>query len=706
MAPRRSQPPLPPAFPIFTQELGMGNAAAPAAVPLVAVSKPGDSWVWDFEKLAVYNEAAKKTPRKRTTDIWMASEKNWRHRVGKGWVPKKLLGKGTFGVVGHWTYVGPDRESKSLKDLAVKQSTKMKLLLRGYGLEVEAWALLHLGRAKSQHVLKMYRHLYEEEGQRTNSFDVGLVHRIFLEYCPNGDLGDWLRDRLDNNTSVPESEMWAIFHCLVRACLVMDTGSETVDSPAPGWPRQQMVHFDLKLENVLIGTPTTDLEHRDASPIKLADFGVAERVPPVQSPQFLLERSQLGTPEYYAPEQVLRTNHLGGPRPWFDFPVTGKHTVSGARYSSATNLWQVAIMMHCLMSRSCFPYWEADSIDRLRCYNSTLSARLRASGSTVGNSTDQASEFNANMSAYSKELRTLIHECLIVNPGQRPPVAEVVRRTGEAIDIARMSMGGLLNQEFKPYEEPTLSARWYSGQNNGDPATKKRNGTAAQIAAADRKHEAEIEAERVKRGMSASRKILNVPPPPRRPAPPSPKVAPSPFRNQPLQGAQPARPVRLAPPILSPGAQAAQPPAPPIFKPAPFFLAEIPAFVPPPAPAPAPVPAPAPRPAPTPTPRPLARPSILPHPIARVRCIAQTKTFFGGDAFKSFALFDLSSDILISGAKRNLQSMGCEIPAQRQRWMLGRIWMRDNMKLGEFEEDLARGKAVRVTRGELGIDYF
>jgi hypothetical protein len=162
----------------------------------VALSNPGDSWVWDFQNLVVYNQAAKKTNRKAATDAWMASERSWRHRVGKGWVAKRLLGRGTYGVVGHWSYEGPDRDSKSLKDVAVKQSLRFAFPLGGFGLQFEAANLSELGRAKSQHIVRMYRHLYEEVGQRTNKFDMGLVHRIFLEYCPGGDAGNWIREHL------------------------------------------------------------------------------------------------------------------------------------------------------------------------------------------------------------------------------------------------------------------------------------------------------------------------------------------------------------------------------------------------------------------------------------------------------------------------------------------------------------------------------
>lgn len=52
-----------------------------------------------------------------------------------------------------------------------------------------------------------------------------------------------------SNTTATEHELWAIFHCLARACLVMHHGSEDATIPTPGWPAQELVHFDLKPEN-------------------------------------------------------------------------------------------------------------------------------------------------------------------------------------------------------------------------------------------------------------------------------------------------------------------------------------------------------------------------------------------------------------------------------------------------------------------------
>ena len=40
--------------------------------------------------------------------------------IGKGWAGKKVLGKGSQGIVGPWTYEGVDRRQKTVTDVAVK----------------------------------------------------------------------------------------------------------------------------------------------------------------------------------------------------------------------------------------------------------------------------------------------------------------------------------------------------------------------------------------------------------------------------------------------------------------------------------------------------------------------------------------------------------------------------------------------------------
>jgi hypothetical protein len=67
----------------------------------------------------------------------------------------------------------------------------------GDGLESEAVWLARFARVKTPHIVRMYKHLFEEQGQRTMDLDWGLVQRIYLEFCPGGDLRGWLNRYYD-----------------------------------------------------------------------------------------------------------------------------------------------------------------------------------------------------------------------------------------------------------------------------------------------------------------------------------------------------------------------------------------------------------------------------------------------------------------------------------------------------------------------------
>lgn len=118
---------------------------------------------------------------------WLASEPTWGDaRVGEGWTAIRVLGTGGYGIVGHWRYTGP--ENKAFKDIVVKQG-----LAKNGGLNDDADIHVALAPANSNHIVKMYRHVYTGQGSGTSAkFDPGGVgvHRMFLEYCEGGDLFD------------------------------------------------------------------------------------------------------------------------------------------------------------------------------------------------------------------------------------------------------------------------------------------------------------------------------------------------------------------------------------------------------------------------------------------------------------------------------------------------------------------------------------
>jgi hypothetical protein len=56
-----------------------------------------------------------------------------------------------------------------------------------------------------------------------------------------------VKTRPGGRLPVPEEELWAIFHCLSRSLLSIETGSEEIGSA--NWANKELCHFDLKPEN-------------------------------------------------------------------------------------------------------------------------------------------------------------------------------------------------------------------------------------------------------------------------------------------------------------------------------------------------------------------------------------------------------------------------------------------------------------------------
>ncbi len=85
----------------------------------------------------------------------------------------------------------------------------------------------------------------------------------------------------------------------------------------------------------------------------------------------------------------------------------------------------------------------------------------------MGSMLDAEQDYTGS-SIYSKELRALIAECLLLAPANRIPAAELVQRTADGVSAAQMSMGTILGTPLTEWAEPVLSAQWYSGQDEAD----------------------------------------------------------------------------------------------------------------------------------------------------------------------------------------------------------------------------------------------
>lgn len=78
-----------------------------------------DDWIVDVDMCEAFNKAqVAGRCRKWLYNQQLASEPNWKYRIGKGWKGKRVLGPGGQGIVDHWTYEGLDMDQKTVMDIA------------------------------------------------------------------------------------------------------------------------------------------------------------------------------------------------------------------------------------------------------------------------------------------------------------------------------------------------------------------------------------------------------------------------------------------------------------------------------------------------------------------------------------------------------------------------------------------------------------
>lgn len=103
--------------------------------------------------------------------------------------------------------------------------------------------------------------------------------------------------------------------------------------------------------------------------------------------------------------------------------------MNSGKYTSASNVWQVGLLMWSLKRNERYPHW-CD----MKCFKSKLSERLYQAGMTCGTNDDELEEDpNSSITKYSDTLRALINECLLARPSDRPPAAELFQRTMDGL---------------------------------------------------------------------------------------------------------------------------------------------------------------------------------------------------------------------------------------------------------------------------------
>lgn len=187
---------------------------------------------------------------------WLTSEPEWTSRLGDGWRGVKFLGKGSGGIAGLWEYhEDGEHDPTALRKVVVKQSEATQDWDQTTPLGPktpfdEGSHLVELRKLGSKHIFRQYggNRISDDFGE------MGKVVRIFLEYCPGGDLGKFVGEP-DNPKPLEkrllEVDIWAMFYCLALGLTVMDRGTEDYTEPRwNGFPKEtELVHFDIKPDN-------------------------------------------------------------------------------------------------------------------------------------------------------------------------------------------------------------------------------------------------------------------------------------------------------------------------------------------------------------------------------------------------------------------------------------------------------------------------
>ncbi|TGO47434.1 hypothetical protein BCON_0278g00110 [Botryotinia convoluta] len=266
------------------------------------------------------------------------------------------------------------------------------------------------------HVLKIYRGYHEGEVVPRNMggmFDIGREYfkkrqkrcqsRIYLEFCENGDVENWMTNHFENSgTILQEKDIWNIFECLARACIVLERGSENLEAENDrDWI--PICHLDLKPANILIGDKDEihDIDiFKATKTIEMADFGLASHVPSnPQDPGWL--------------EHVANNLTLGWGAPEQFFPQ-----MQNRFYSTPANVFGVAAILYFLMTKQQVRIGQDMAYVGFPSSDSDSTVALRTLVLTCGRSLLDDLTIKSS-GIYSKTLIRTLLQCLAYSPHER-----------------------------------------------------------------------------------------------------------------------------------------------------------------------------------------------------------------------------------------------------------------------------------------------
>lgn len=217
--------------------------------------------------------------------------------------------------------------------------------------------------------------------------------RIITDYCNFGDLDHIMRWYESHHHRIPEAAIWSIIYGLSKACYAMAYGTSNTEYRKPGWQAEQIVHRDIKPDNILLAPAREGAEFPSYPAAILGDWGFATITSPVDhlNPAAFQDR---GTNGWMAPEQIL----------WLSRDTAHPDHIGGL--SEKTNVWSVgAVAIRLMECRVPNIAAEPTSSSWYRLQNLRVEPRTRA--------------------IYSEALIEIAERCCLWRIEQRPSSAEL-----------------------------------------------------------------------------------------------------------------------------------------------------------------------------------------------------------------------------------------------------------------------------------------
>lgn len=242
------------------------------------------------------------------------------------------------------------------------------------------------------------------------------LHRIFMEFCPRGDLASvWSYYKDDRARYVPEPFIWYCAEALAEAGVIMLQG-ELENNPVSDWV--PIIHRDLKTQNVLLGDPLP-YPYAEYPVPKLADFGFAA-YNRKDGDHASWNSLRVGT-HGCSPPEAFRKDKICGP------------------LTSKSDVWSLGCCLASLM-------WETPGIqiyeaDKHGHY--THEQRMQIPNEALQRGPDGYRPRlvdDDDLDHYSEPLKRLIEDCMAFYPDERPSFPELLKTIRQHRDDWNMKL--------------------------------------------------------------------------------------------------------------------------------------------------------------------------------------------------------------------------------------------------------------------------